>query len=496
MLKRSVGLCLFLVSQAALAQNAPANPAPAAKRAAPQAAEPPPPSQPLAEAAGTVPEPNLPQITDDMLAPVPPATNVLQDWRDALRVLRENSTTLRSLRAQEDVSRAAARQALAPALPNLSAAAGVTRQLLRGDRQTVVITPPPAGSMIPGLGFPTVTAPDPATTWQAGLNLRIPVLNLAAWHDHGTALRQITVSQLNTKAEERLSIALVADAVVTTVTAERLAEVSRISLESALSTLDLSKRRAALGAASTIDVLRIEQEVSLSRSQVVSANDQVLRARESLGAALGSAEPFGVTPNIRLDALANDAKTSCRPADVLGRADVRAAEASVDVSKHSEEGISRTYWPTIDAVSSLTYWSPVSVINNDHVTWSVGGVLNWTLYDGGLRYATKELRSAQTRIASEQLTEAKRRARFEVTQAFRTVRSSEAFLAVAAKTREIAAETARLTKVSYLNGSGTSFDLVDSARRQREAEVDYTIKEFDVLRAKIAALLALATCDV
>jgi outer membrane protein TolC len=69
-------------------------------------------------------------------------------------------------------------------------------------------------------------------------------------------------------------------------------------------------------------------------------------------------------------------------------------------------------------------------------------------------------------------------------------------LAVSARTREIAAETARLSKVAYLNGSGTSFDLVDTARRQREAELDYTIKEFEVLRAKIAALLALATCDV
>jgi outer membrane protein TolC len=487
MLKRSLGLWFFFASHAALAQTAPA---PAA-RPAPAAAAPAPPAAP-----GAQPEPTLPQITDDMLAPVPPATNVLQDWRDAVRVLRENSTTLRSLRAQEDVSRAQARQALAPALPSLTANAGVTRQLLRGERQAVVITEPAPGTQIPGISFPTGTVPDPATTWQAGLNLRVPLLALSAWHDRGTALRRIEVSRLNTKAAERLSLAAVADAVVTAVTAERLAEVSRISLESALSTLDLSKRRAALGAASTIDVLRIEQEVSLSRSQVVSANDGVLRAREALGATLGSAEPYGVTPNISLDALANDAKTNCRPADVLNRSDVRAAQASVEVSKHNESGVTKTYFPTIDAVSSLTYWSPVSAINNDHVTWSIGGVLNWTLYDGGLRPAIREQRNAETRIANEQLTEAKRSARFEVMQAFRTVRSSEATLAVAARTREIAAETARLTKVSYINGSGTSFDLVDSARRQREAEVDYTIKEFDVLRAKIAALLALATCDV
>ena len=495
MLKRSLGLCFVLVSQVAVAQPAPVAkpaPAPAANPAGvPQAPAAPATAAPVAPA--TVAEPTLPQVTDDMLAAVPPATNVLQSWRDALRLLRQNSTTLRTLEAQQDLARAQARQALAPALPSVSGTGGVSRQLLKGETQVPNI---PASIAAGQWLSDTVSLPVNATTWQAALNLRVPLLALPAWHNRGTALQQIEVARLNSKAAERVSIAAVADAVVTTVTAERLAEVSRVSLESVLSTLDLTRRRSALGAASTIDVLRIEQEVSLSRSQVVTANDGVLRAREELGAVLGSAEPYGVTPAIRLDELANDAKSSCRPADVLARADVRAAEASVSVAKRYEEGVSRTYWPTIDAVSSLTYWSPVSAINNEHVTWSIGGVLNWTLYDGGLRYGTREQRAAETRIASEQLTESKRQARIEVTQAYRAVRSTEATLAVAAKTREIAAETARLTKVAYLNGSGTSFDLVDTARRLREAELDYTVKEFGVLRAKIAALLALATCDV
>ena len=423
-----------------------------------------------------------------MLAAAPPATNVLQSWRDALRLLRQNSSTLQTLNAQQEVARAQARQALSPALPTLSADAGISYQILKGERRQPNLNT---------LMIETVTIPDPATTWQAGLNLRVPLLDLNTWHNHGTAKAQIEVARLNGKAAERIAIAVAADAVVTTVTAERLAEVSRVSLESALSTLDLYKRRAALGAASAIDVLRIEQEVSLTRSQVVATNDGVMRAREALGAALGSAEPYGVTPNIRLDALASDAKTSCRPAaDVVERADVRAAEASVGVAKRAEEGVSKTYWPTVDAVSSLTYWSPESGINNKHVTWSVGGVLSWTLYDGGLRYATREQRTAEARLASVQLSEAKRQARLEVAQAFRAVRATEAQLLVAARTREIAAETARLSKVAYLNGSGTTFDLVDTARRQREAELDYTIREFEVLRAKIAALLALATCDV
>jgi hypothetical protein len=47
-----------------------------------------------------------------------------------------------------------------------------------------------------------------------------------------------------------------------------------------------------------------------------------------------------------------------------------------------------------------------------------------------------------------------------------------------------------------MNGSGTSFDLVNTAQQLRAAELDLAVKEFEVLRSKIAALLALSTCNV
>ena len=73
---------------------------------------------------------------------------------------------------------------------------------------------------------------------------------------------------------------------------------------------------------------------------------------------------------------------------------------------------------------------------------------------------------------------------------------AEADYAVSAKTREINAETVRLTsKISFLNGSGTSFDLVLTERQLRISEADLAVSEFSVLQAKIAALLALSTCN-
>jgi outer membrane protein, multidrug efflux system len=78
----------------------------------------------------------------------------------------------------------------------------------------------------------------------------------------------------------------------------------------------------------------------------------------------------------------------------------------------------------------------------------------------------------------------------------RAVQVAEANLALSARTREIAAEMARLARISFVNGSGTSFDLVDTATQLREAELDFALKEFEVLRLEIAALLATSTCSV
>jgi len=247
-----------------------------------------------------------------------------------------------------------------------------------------------------------------------------------------------------------------------------------------------------------IDVLRTEQEVALSRSQVVSADDAAWRARDALGTALGSAEQWGVRPDIRLDQLSTEAKTSCRPEkDITTRSDVLAAEANVALAQRGVKSVDWSYWPTVDAISQLTYHgNRFTSPNDEHVTWTIGGLLTWQIYDGGQRYGVKDQRKATLRISEEQSTDTKRQATLEVRQAYRNVFVAEALLAVNTKNRDVAAENARLSRVAFLNGSGTSFDLVDTARRLREAELDLVIREFELLRAKIAALLALATCNV
>jgi outer membrane protein TolC len=322
------------------------------------------------------------------------------------------------------------------------------------------------------------------------------LLALRTWHDIGTARRSIRESELRAQDAERVILADVARAAAVQITTERVADVSRVALASALSTLELTRRRAALGAASKLDELRAEQEVSASRAQVITANEDVRLAREALGRTLVDDHPWGT--DLPLDQLERTARTVCKPVQKIeARSDIEAAALGVEISERNVSSVDYSYAPTVDLTSTLSY-----LINEDrspngkNITWTVGAFLTWPLYDGGFRYGERTRAEAAAGIAREDLGQVKRAARIEVTQAERSVLVAMANLDVDRHAQQTAKETARLARVAYINGSGTSFDLVDTAARVRQRDIDLLISEFELIRAQVAAFLARANCGL
>lgn len=423
-----------------------------------------------------------------MLVPVPPPLHQLTSWRQALTLVRQRSTALRISQAQIEQAEGTTRSALAKALPTLTAQATYNRHLLLGRGFTSSTQGPQANA----------TIPNPPGALTGTINLTQPVIDFGAWYGIGTAKEHERSATLSAEDTERTLLAAAAQAAVATITADRVADSSRGSLQGALSTLDLTKRRAALGAASAVDVLRADQEVSLSRAQVVSAQESLLEAREALGAALGDTMAWGVSPVVRMDDLERTASTVCRPVDSLeARADIRAAASSAEAAKRERTAVDYSFAPTLDLISTLGYvdfagHSP----NGDHLTWTVGGQLNWLLFDGGDRYGQQRLREGAAQSANQTLTQVKRDATVKLTQADRAIAVAQANLDVSTHARDLARDFARLSRIAFINGSGTSFDLVDSARRLREAEIDLLVKEFGVLQARLTAYLGRANCSI
>lgn len=419
----------------------------------------------------------MPDVKDPMLEPIPPAPALLGSWRDALVQIHARSTDLHIAQAKMEQAAGTSRSALAQALPKLSTSGTFTHLFTLPD--------------------PNVSGV-PANQFIGTLDLRQPLLNLPSWNNVGTAKELQRSAEYTQKDIQRQLLAVVAQNAVAVITSERIAESNRVSLASALSTADLTRRRAALGASNAVDVLRAEQEVATSRAQLVAGDETVLRSREALGVALGYTGQWGVSPNVRVEELEQTAFGFCRPVpSVESRADVRAAVKSLDAAKKDRTTADYTFVPTVDLVSQLGYYSfQFRSPSLDHLSWYAGATATWLLFDGGDRYGQRRQKEALRTIAQETLTQTQRKATLEAIQAERNILVARATLEVASSARDIAKESARLSRVAFMNGSGTSFDLVDSAKRLREAEIDLLNKQFGVFQAEIAAFLAKADCSI
>ena len=129
------------------------------------------------------------------------------------------------------------------------------------------------------------------------------------------------------------------------------------------------------------------------------------------------------------------------------------------------------------------------------MTWTIAGVLSIPIFDGGVKYGALRDTRAQADQSVQRLEAARRGATIEVVQARRSVDVADESRRVAERARDLARETERLSRVSFQAGTGTSLDLIESGRRLREAESQLALQEFNLVQARIAALLALSRCN-
>lgn len=449
------------------------------------AAQPRPPAQPLTPPPAAV----TPEVNDPMLTPPPRAKVEVATWEQALRYIRARSTDLKIAVQQVVQAEAQSRVALAGALTTITGTGTVTHDMITKD-----VFSQPLGKMI--------TLPDPATQTQGILQLSQPVLALRAWYAIGTASRNEDIARLTVEDTKRVISLNVANALVGVVTAERIAELNRVGLRNALARLDLATRKTTLGSGTGLDVVRARQDVETARATLVTGDESLLKAREALGLALGLTDQVGVPPNVDMNGLESAARSSCRPMkSVDERPDIAALVETVDVAHRSVNDAKLQFMPTINLTSRLTTtldntagafgdFSP----NGYNTQWNIGALLSVPIWEGGARYGNLRNAHAAEAIAGEKLEAARRQALIDITQAERGISVAEASRKVAVAARDLAAENDRLTRVAYQEGRGTSLELITAAQGLREAEITLALREFDLVKARILAMLTLASC--
>ena len=427
-----------------------------------------------------------------MLAAVPLPAKTLHKWEEALALIKSRSTDLRI--AEVEIGRAEAqwRLALAGALTIINANGSLTHQLITNTSSQVSGVVVNANGTTPTFREVQVPFPNAAN---ASISVVQPLLATRPWYAMGTAKQAEAVAKLNVEDIKRQIALRVANGMVAVVTQERIAELNRVGLKNALERLELTQRRADLGAATGLDVVRAKQDAETARTSIVTGDESLRQSREALGLALGIPEAIGVAPDVRIDGLERAAVATCKPSQKLeDRADVASAGASIALAERTRGDVKRQYLPTINFQSSIATTS-IDTGAAPATTWNIQGVLSIPIWDGGARYANMRTADVDIERATQRLEAIRRQATIEITQARRAVDVAAQSREVTEKTRDLAKETDRLVRTAYQEGRGTSLELVAAATTLRQAEITLALREFDVVRARVAAVIALSRCE-
>jgi outer membrane protein TolC len=451
-----------------------------------------PPAPPGAAAASpsplTVPPP--PAVSDPMLAPVPPPKRVLSSWPEAISYLRARSTDLKIALDQVLQAEAATRIALAQYLPNV----GTASAPFGGSATHQLLVNRSAGLGLTSSGITNTSTEPIQNTGSASIQVEQTVLNVQAFD-------QISIDELNEDAtklsvdDKKRTLALsLANQIVAVVTAERSADINRVGLRVALEQSAITKSKQSLGAANGLDVVRAEQNAANARAALVTGDESLREAREALGLALGVPEETGVAPGLNVDGLAESALGSCHVvSDVDERPDIASARTNVTVAKRNLRNVWFSFLPTALVQSTVSGGTPVPT-GYPNPTWNVQAVVSIPLWDGGVRYGNLRNARAAEDIAAQTLESLRRAAIIQIQQAQRQLTVAELSDKVATEQRDLAARNDQMTQTAYTVGQGTSLELVTASEAHRQAELNLALADFSVVKARLLAVLALATC--
>ncbi|HEX8536874.1 MAG TPA: TolC family protein, partial [Cystobacter sp.] len=332
------------------------------------------------------------------------------------------------------------------------------------------------------LGTATVTASVPLFDWGAIQSLR----------SAGASRR---AAELSLEETRRQLTGELARALARVASSERLAEVNRVNLRSALERLALAQRRLELGAGTQLDVIRLRQDAESARSSVVSGDNSLMQARDALALILGQEQPVGLARNVSLEELLNQGQQECRRLPSLEeRPDLAAARAQLEAAGHDVSAAQAQYLPTLEAQSTVVGFTVDPGFARVPV-WNVGAVLTLPFYEGGARGGRVRQARAQEETVRQQVLERQRGVSVEVRQVRREVDVARAEQEIATRARELAAENDRLTRRAFEVGTGTSQELVVSAAALRQAELNLVVSELQLFQARIEAFLVEAACD-
>jgi outer membrane protein TolC len=418
-------------------------PGPAGAQAQPPGAPPP------ASAPGAPGEPAAPVVAGRALT-----------LPEVIDIAMRTQPTIQSRLYDYAAARFRVDQAFAPLLPQLSASASLARSRVSASSFTTAVS---------GAAIDTNRS-----TTSARLSLSQLLFdfgkNLAATD---VAKRLAEVAKEDIEVQRDLITLAVKEAYFNLLFGKRLVGVNEQALQRAELNLRSARGFFEVGTRPKFDVTRAEVDVANARVELIRARNAERLARVALNTGMGIAvdSPTEVEDILAYQPFAVDADKLLQEAR-RGRPEYRQARLRVEAAEAAVRREFRNFFPDLTGNASI---GGSAVERNEpsldlNETWEVGVSLNWSIFDGGNKFARyrearANLESAQSNVRATDLDIWQ-----EVEQANLNVRETEERIQAAAKAVESAQESFRLAQGRFDAGVGTIIELTDAQLALTQAQ--------------------------
>lgn len=291
-------------------------------------------------------------------------------------------------------------------------------------------------------------------------------------------------AELGTRWTEVTLAFEVARAFYAALAADNLVTAAERTQQTAQEHLSAMEARRAVG-----EVLAIDE--GRARLQVIEAQEQVTRARnvnansiDYLSFLVGREPPLVIAAP---SSEASEVDVESPSEHLENRLDIQAAARQIRAAE-----LARTEaW--LDYLPSLTLTGAYRVTQNtgwsgDPYSWQLLLTLDWVIYDGGLRRATRLERASQLNETRLRLERLDRSAHQQLRQARRNLETASVTVHTTEERRRLAEETRGQVLRRYRAGLATSLELVEADDDMSQAELALVAQRFQLTLARLTLL--------
>jgi outer membrane protein TolC len=393
---------------------------------------------------------------------------------EALSLAHRNNRDLAQARARVAQAHAAVSTAWAALLPTLAAQGKYTH-----NYKEVAVSFPVFDPMNP-MAVPTIESAviQKGEQLDFALNAAVPLIVPWAYASLSAAKSNEEAGRANLAVSDAQVLYSTAQAYYACAGADELFEARRHAVMVTQKALDNARARLEAGVVNRVEVTRAELQLVRAQQALVESQDTQVQAYLALGTIMNMHEPVHVVA-AEPGPIDEGAVETLTSQALQLRPEFRVLDKTIEGNRLTVKSNWLRWAPTVSAFGNVRAFNYAGFAG-DNYSWAVGVQLDWTIYDGGIRDASRRLAVAQRLENEAKLDLLRDQVRDDVANANRQLATKRRALETARRSQQLSKETLDLVQVQHDAGTATQLDLLQAQDNLVAAEVALAQARFDL----------------